>query len=173
MIVNWQGLTYPDSPELRAAVEAQGATARREISDAYDDLDTLSREAAQLAQRLAKEGALELLAPVTLAAAVARQQVQMALGTERYPGRGGGNGSGGPPWAALSTVESLDAAALLCQELHTLAMVLTGASDTVPATWSPPLWRCASILQQVAAQLQEAVLAAGGHHGARHGRSAR
>jgi hypothetical protein len=167
MIVNWQGLTYPDSPELRAAVEAQGATARREISDAYDDLDTLSREAAALGQRLRREGALDLLAPITLAAAVARQQVQMALGTERYPSRAGA--SGRPAWPTLSTVETLEtvetveAAALLSQELHTLALVLTSASDAAPATWSPPLWRCAGILQQVAAQLQEAVLAVEGY----------
>jgi hypothetical protein len=166
MMEPWQGFSLPGGAELRAAVEAQSITARREISEAYDDLDTLSREAAALGQRLRREGSLELLAPVTLAAAVARQQVQMALGTERYPGRGGGKESGGPPAAVLSTVAALDAAALLCQELHTLAIVLTGASDAVPATWSPPLWRCAGILQQVAAQLQEAVLAAGGHHGA-------
>jgi len=165
MMMNRQGLALLVSPEIRATVEAQVHRARQEIYEAYGHLDTLSRESATLGQRLHREGCFGLAAPVTLATAVARQQVELALGTERYPGRGGVSGDGGAALGFLPTVEAAD---LLAQELHTLALVLAGASDAAPAAWSPPLWRCAGILQQVAAQLQEAVLATEGHHGAGH-----
>ena len=155
MLVERQWPAFMARPEIRAAVAAQGRTARREIHDAYASLEAVSRGATALGQRLHREGCLALAAPVALAATVARQQITMARGTEGYPGLGGFSDD---PSAAWGTLPAEEASALLVEDLDTIALALAGATDGVPVAWGPGLRRCAGVLLQVAAQLQEAVV---------------
>jgi len=141
-------------PEIRAAVEAHDRTARRQIHEAYASLEAVSRGATALGQRLHAAGYLALAPPVALAATVARQQIAMARGTDCYPGPGGVPDD---PSAAWDTLPAEEAAALLVEDLDTIALALAGSVDGVPTAWGAGLRRSAGVLLQVTAQLQEVV----------------
>jgi hypothetical protein len=129
--------------------------AQQEVADAYGSLAALSGEAAELGQRLHKQRYPALAAAVTLAAAVARQQVELAAGLPWYPKRieRAVNGCLG-----LSSMAAEPAAAMLAQELKILAIAILAAADTLPETLNPAVCRCAASLVQVAAQIDETLL---------------
>ena len=130
--------------------------AQQEICDAYTTLDTLSAEATELGQRLQKERSLALASPVTLAAAVARQQVELARGCPWYPLRS--DRATMDHLLGLSRLSGEGAAGLLAEELNTLALALLSAADSVPERLAPAVRRCAASLVQVAALLDETLM---------------
>jgi hypothetical protein len=147
-------------PEARAAVDARGRQAREEIHYAFRALDLLGAEAAILGHGLRAEGNLALATPVALVATVLRQQVEMASGTEWFPGYSGASSDSWEEDLSLEDLRSLpglEAAAALGEELQTLALFLANASNCVPGPWTCKLLRCVGSLFLVLAQLREVV----------------
>jgi len=156
--IDWT--SFLAKPGISEAIEAQSRQARAEVHYAYQTLDLLATEAAILGHGLRAERDYVLATPVALVATVIRQQVEMATGTEWFPGATGGGG-GDLTTEDLRSLPAPEAAEALGEELQTLALLLANASDCVPRSWTRKLSRCVGSLFLVVAQLQEVVDAAG------------
>ena len=154
--IDWA--SFLAKPGISEAIEAQSRQARAEVHHAYQTLDLLGTEAAILGHGLRAEGDYVLATPVALVATVIRQQVEMATGTEWFPGpTGGGGGALDPGLEDLRGLSSLEAAEALGEEVHSLAVLMAAASDCVPRQWGRSLYRCLGSLFSVVAHLQDAV----------------
>jgi hypothetical protein len=156
--IDWA--SFLAKPGISEAIEAQSRQARAEVHYAYQTLDLLGTEAAILGHGLRAEREYVLATPVALVATVIRQQVEMATGTEWFPGATGGGGGGGAPDLGLEDLNglpSLEAAEALGEEVHSLAVLMAAASDCVPRQWGRSLCRCLGSLFSVVAHLQDAV----------------
>jgi hypothetical protein len=151
-----RGDFFQAPPELHALAKAGERRAQQQVCDAYATLEALSGEAAELGLQLHTERRLALAALVTLAAAVARQQVEMSVDRPWYPKR---TKRAVDDPLGLSSLSAEQAAALLAEDLNTLGLALLTAADSVPEKLAPGVRRCAASLVQVAAQLDETLLA--------------
>jgi len=147
------GLSLALPGTQRAAAE-QGVEAQRQVTDAYNLLETLGGGAGRLGQRLHREGQLALASPVALVAAVTHQQVESARRQAWLPRRSRGVHGGDPlpEWENGSPVEAADA---LCREIRSIALILGRAVESVPESWGTTLYHCAGSLFMVTAQLRE------------------
>jgi len=126
------------------------------VREIFAALDATAREAVSLGRRLRMERSMTLAGPVTLLAAVARQQVDLVVGSDLYPKPS----PVCPEWAPPDLWEHAPckASQLLGGHTNAIALALAGA-DRLSPTAVPRVRRCAGLLFQAVAQLEEALLA--------------
>lgn|GEM_PF-7110005 len=142
-------------PALHDAAIALAETTNRQVLGGYANLSTVATAAAGLGDRLRREGRLPLAAAVTLVAAVARQQVAAAhaRGWQKT------DAQGEPLWDPneWADLDPKEAAGLLGDEVHSIALELLSSKDLVPESWVAGLCRTVSGLVAAMAQLMESL----------------